>query len=435
MAEVDAASRLAGALRRAENRYTAGNRNSERRHLAAHSSMPGGNTRSGLHFTPFPLTIRGGKDQYITDLDGHVYADFLGEYSAGLYGHSHPRILAAVRTALEDGISLGGPNVYEAELADLLTSRFPSVEEVRFTNSGTEANLMALATAQEFTARDKILVFGAGYHGGVLNFRGHSPLNVPFPFVVGTFNDIEGTLALIDRHAANLAAVIVEPVIGGGGVIPGSPEFLRALRTATARHGALLVFDEVMTSRLAPGGVQGREGIRPDLTTLGKYLGGGFSFGAFGGDRMLMRRYDPTHPKALSHAGTFNNNAVTMAAAVAGLREVYPPEVAIAHNSRGDELRARLNARFAGKDAAVRATGIGSLIGIHFQRSEIRTPGDIIAADSKRALLHLEMLARGFYFARRGYVALSLPLEQADLDDFVEAMGDVIDEHSGILRD
>lgn len=431
----DADNGLANARRRAEQRYAAANPNSERRHRGAASSLPGGNTRSGLHFDPFPLALRGGQDQYLTDLDGHVYADFLGEYSAGLYGRSHPVIMAAVRTALDDGISLGGPNVHEARFADLLTARFPSVEQVRFTNSGTEANLMALATAREFTGRPKILVFDGGYHGGVLNFRGHSPLNVPYPTVTGTFNDVEGTRSLIERHADDLAAVIVEPVIGGGGVIPGTPEFLRELRDATSQHGVVLIFDEVMTSRLGPGGMQERVGVRPDLTTFGKYLGAGFSFGAFGGDSLLMTRYDPAHPRTLSHPGTFNNNTVTMAAGVAGLREVYPPEVAIAHNRRGDVLRTRLNTLFAEEDVAIQATGIGSLIGIHFQRTQIRTPDDIVAASDKRALLHLEMLACGCYFARRGYLALSLPLEQADYDAFTDALGEVIDTYRHIWRD
>lgn len=434
MLDTDADNALANARRQAEQRYAEANPNSKRRHRAAASSLPGGNTRSGLHFDPFPLTLSGGRDQYLTDLDGHVYADFLGEYSAGLYGRSHPLIMAAVRAALDEGISLGGPNTHEARFADLLTARFDGVEQVRFTNSGTEANLMALATAREFTGRATILVFNGGYHGSVLNFRGHSPLNVPYPTVTGTFNDVEGTRALIERHAGELAAVIVEPVIGGGGVIPGTREFLCALRDATAQHGVVLIFDEVMTSRLAPGGMQELTGVRADLTTFGKYLGAGFSFGAFGGDAVLMNRYDPTHPRTLGHAGTFNNNTITMAAGVAGLRDVYPPEVAIAHNQRGDVLRTRLNELFADEDVAIQATGIGSLIGIHFQRTEIRTPDDIVAAGDKRALLHLEMLARGCYFARRGYLALSLPLDQADLDGFVDALRDVIDTHRSIWR-
>lgn len=434
MHQTDAGTELARALRQAEDRFRAANPLSQRGYQAAASSLPGGNTRTGLHFAPFPLTIASGKDQYVTDLDGHAYTDLLGDYSAGLYGHSHPVLLDAVRHALDNGVSFGGPTTHEASLADLLSARFPSVERVRFTNSGTEANLMAIATAREHTGKAAVLAFSGGYHGSLLSFRGQAPLNAPYPFLVGTFNDIAGAVELIRRHAGDLAAVIVEPLLGGGGVIPGTPGFLHALREATAASGVMLIFDEVMTSRLAPGGYQELVGVRPDLTTFGKYMGGGFSFGAFGGTASVMERYDPSHRRSLGHPGTFNNNPVSMAAGVAGLRDVYTPDIAIAHNRRGDDLRERLNDVFAADGAPMQATGRGSLIGIHFQVGPIGEPNEIVPCEAKRALLHLELLARGFYIARRGYLALPLPLSPSDASNFIAAVRDIIGVYGPLFQ-
>src|SRR5207302_7753485 len=191
----------------------------------------------------------------ITDADGHEYVDFLGEYTAGLYGHSHPVIVEAIREALADGIVLGAPNRYETTLAEAICTRFPSIELVRFCNSGTEANLLALSLARAVSGRSSVLVFAGAYHGGILLFgHGISPLNPPFPWIVGEYNDADGAARLIAEHAHELAAVIVEPLQGAAGVIPGDPSFLHTLREATIENEVLLVFDEVMTSRLSTGG-------------------------------------------------------------------------------------------------------------------------------------------------------------------------------------
>ncbi|TSD40314.1 aminotransferase class III-fold pyridoxal phosphate-dependent enzyme [Rhodococcus sp. KBS0724] len=425
---------LEDALADCELRFAAANPNSERRHHDSMSALPGGNTRTGLHYSPFPIAFESGEAQHLTDFDGHVYTDFLGDYSAGLYGHSNPTIMAAARNALDRGLVFGGPNEHEADFARLLKARFPSVDLLRFTNSGTEANLMAMVTAREVTRRDHIFVFSGGYHGSVLNFRGDGPLNVPFPYIVGTFNDAEGSYDAIERNKHKIAAVIVEPMLGGSGAIPGSTDFLSALRDVTTKHGIALIFDEVMTSRLAPGGIQEIVGIVPDMTTFGKYLGGGFAFGAFGGSLEFMERYDPVNRRRLDHPGTFNNNTMTMAAGAAGLREVFTPNVAVSHNLRGDALRNDLNALFGKRDVAMQATGIGSLLNIHFQRGVITDVSDVVPQDPKRALFQLAMMEHGYYVSRRGYLSLSLPLQQSDLDGFVGAVGELIDQYWPLLH-
>ncbi|MEZ5773688.1 MAG: aminotransferase class III-fold pyridoxal phosphate-dependent enzyme [Hyphomicrobiaceae bacterium] len=370
---------LTSAVKAAEERFKAENPKSRLRWTEAALSMPGGNTRTVLHYTPYPLAIARGEGAKLTDIDGHTYTDFLGEYTAGLYGHSNPVLKAAIDRAVEDGVVLGGPNRYEGELARLMCQRFPSLELVRFCNSGTEANLYAISAARMFTGRERVMVFEGAYHGGVFYFgQTKPPTNAPFPYVIASYNDIEGTLAAIERHAGELAAIVIEPMMGGGGAIAAETPFLEALRQAATKHGIVLIFDEVMTSRLAPGGLQEKLGVIPDMTSFGKYLGGGMTFGAFGGRRDIMRRFDPYEPDAVSHAGTFNNNVLTMAAGVAGLAEIYTPEVAVQLNRTGDRFRERLNAVIARYGAAMQVLGVGSISASISRRGRSggrRTPG------------------------------------------------------------
>jgi len=414
---------LAARLAEAEERYVAANPESRRLHEQRALVMPGGNTRTTIHQPPFPLTIVHGEGARITDADGHEYVDFLGEYTAGIYGHSHPVIVEAIREALANGIVLGAPNRYETILAEAICARFPSVDLVRFTNSGTEANLLALSLARAVTGRSGVLVFAGAYHGGILLFsHGVSPLNPPFDWIIGEYNDADGGARLVAEHAHELAAVIVEPLQGAAGVIPGDPAFLRALRDATRENGVPLVFDEVMTSRLSRGGAQELHGIDPDLTTMAKFVGGGLSFGAFGGRAELMSRFDPSRPDALQHGGTFNNDVLTMAAGAAGLTRVLTDGEITRLNALGDRLRNRVNTL----DAGICATGLGSLVGLHFARGPIRSERDVPEAAELRGLLHLHMLERGYSYGRRGFVALSLPLTEADIDGFAAAVEDFL---------
>lgn len=417
---------LDAALGQARLTYAARRPVAARMHQEACEVMPGGNTRTVLYHGPFPLRMARGFGSRLIDVDGFEYVDMLGEYTAGLYGHSQEAILDAVKATLDDGLSLAGHNVYEARLARLLVDRFPALELVRFTNSGTEANLMAVALARVVTGRPGIAVVRGGYHGGLLYFGGGgSPVNAPYEAVVMTYNDVDGSRALLREHADRLACVIVEPVIGSGGVIPADPAYLAMLRSETASLGILLVLDEVMTSRLSPQGAGAAYGITPDLMTVGKYLGGGLSFGAFGGRADLMSRFDPTAPNALPHAGTFNNNVLTMAAGIAGLTDVLSDERLDALNARGDRLREALN-------QVVRAhgwiaTGRGSMVGLHPVTGPVTSPDDLADADDRRReLLFLDLLERGYYMARRGFIALSLEVTDDEIEGFVDAVRDCL---------
>lgn len=426
---------LAAALADAEQRYTVANPRSAERHRAAASHLPGGNTRAVMFYRPFPVAMVRGEGCRLWDMDGHTYTDFVSEYGAGLYGHSDPVIREAIEAALSGGWVLGAPNVYEARLAAALCERFPALQRLRFCNSGTEANIMALCTARAVTGRSKILAFREGYHGGVLTFaHGGSVLNLPFAFLFADYNDTDGAVAAIREHARDLAAVIIEPMMGGGGCIPANRDFLLALRDETEKAGTLLIFDEVITSRLAPGGLHGELGLFPDLVTMGKYLGGGCSFGVFGGRADIMDRFDPAAPNAFSHGGTFNNNVLSMAAGLAGLTRVLTPEASRRMNGLGDELRHSLNALFEGHGVRGTVTGIGSVMNVHFVPGPVSTPAQLEHQDRRLfQLFQIEMMLRGQYVTSRGMLALSLPFGPAEISGFADAFDDFLRTHRSVL--
>lgn len=428
--------RLESALSALTDSFRANNPESARRLEQACNVMPGGNTRTVLFYPPFPLTMSRGKDSLLWDVDGHEYINLLGEYTAGIYGHSHPVIREAIDAALDQGMNLGAHNLFEAQLARAIVDRFPSIELVRFTNSGTEANLMALGLAKAFTGRTHVLAVRGGYHGAVLTLAmPDSPLNVPLSYILVDYNDVSAATRTIEEHAGVIAAIILEPMLGSGGCIPASPEFLAALREQASKIGAVLIFDEVMTSRLTSGGLQQKYGIHPDLTTLGKYIGGGSSFGAFGGRADIMSLFDPRKRHALLHAGTFNNNIITMAAGYAGLTKVYTPQRADALNARGEDVRQKLNQVCRRAGATMQFTGIGSLMNAHFSSEPLRKYADIYRGDARlRDLYFHHLLSDGIYTARRNFVALSLAVTDAQLDRFVESTECFCSRYGDLLR-
>ncbi|KFA45985.1 hypothetical protein S40293_09207 [Stachybotrys chartarum IBT 40293] len=403
-------------LSTAMNDYVNKNAASRHRYEAALEHMPGGNTRSVLHYEPYPLAFKSGRGCFVTSLDGEEYLDFVSEYSAALFGHSNPTITEAIHQAIDNGINLGGPGEGEVELAGLIKARFPSIDKLRFCNSGTEANTMALALATNVTRRRKILAFENGYHGGWLSFGVNpSPSTIPHDFILGRFNDIEYTKTLLSD---DIAAIIVEPMQGAGGSIPGTKEFLRFLRDSATKYGALLIFDEVVTSRLYLSGLQGYLGITPDITTLGKYVGGGPSFGAFGGRYDIMDALDPRNSTAMAHSGTFNNNIFTMAAGIAAAKLMTQDRVDKA-NRLGDKLRDGINStmqRFGSPN--ISATGFGSMIGLHFAGPE---PARL------RDGLWFYLISKGVYIGKRGFMALNFAHEEEHIERFLLAFGDYVD--------
>jgi glutamate-1-semialdehyde 2,1-aminomutase len=400
-----------------------------------------GDTRTTTYFEPYPLYMERGIGCRLIDLDGSTYLDLLSNYTSMIHGHAHPHH-GAVAEQLQKGTAFGSAIEAQTRLATELCERLPSLQSVRFCNSGTEATMSAIRAAKAFTGRAKILKMEGGYHGShdavevsvspsaELAGPAHAPHSVPGPglfagitgeVLVAPFNDTESTAKIIDRHAKDLAAVIVEPVQGAAGVIPATQEYMTFLREATARCGALLIFDEVVTIRLNYGGAQAMYGIRPDLTALGKIIGGGFPIGAFGGRKDIMAQYDPRARK-LRQSGTYNGNAISMVAGLAAMQVLTSGEIERL-NGLGDRLRSALNGVLGdfGIDAYVVGTGSLSQLRLFAPRT-IRNYRDALpgsnaanAVNAAYELLHLALTSQGFFGASRGEYAISTPMTEVEI--------------------
>ncbi|KKK27372.1 hypothetical protein ARAM_002283 [Aspergillus rambellii] len=346
------------------------------------------------------------------------YLDLLGDMTAGLYGHSHPVIRDAIISTMDNvGLSLGATTVAEARLAEAICDRFASIEQLGFCNSGTEANLYALSVARQATSLSKIIVFEGVYHGGVLYFaHGLAPINVDKEdWIIGRYNDVDDAKRLIAENKGIAAAVLIEAMQGAGGCIPTTAEFLHAVQDAANENGgpqSLLLHPERGTP------------ITPDLTTLGKWIGGGLAIGAFGGRQELLSIYDP-RSSTIQHSGTFNNNTLAMNVGYAAITSVYTADVCVALNQIGDELRHSLEEIAKGTKMAV--TGRGSVMNIHFLRtggaSLANTINDLhVPPESTDAILGdlfwFYLVDRGVWIARRGMVSLLLGTIQEEIEQF-----------------
>ncbi|KUJ13594.1 putative acetylornithine aminotransferase [Mollisia scopiformis] len=463
---------LLAALTTVQEQYITANDQSHKAHEEACHDFPGGNTRTVLHASPFPLTFIKAKGCELTSLDGTTYVDFLGEYTAGIYGHSNEKIAAAVSECMSRGWNYGGPNIYERQLARKVTERFsPSgIELVRFTNSGTESNTMAIAASLVVTGRKTVLAFKNGYHGGTLSFPitlKDINVNLPHDFVLAPYNDIEGTKAVIaSLPKDSVAAIIVECVQGSGGCIVGNVDFLSFLNKAANELNAVFIVDEVMTSRLSYHGYSSELGLRPDLVTLGKWIGGGMTFGAFGGrkDDGIMSLFDP-QVGMLGHSGTFNNNIVSMAAGCVGM-DIYNEEQVKRLNALGESLKLKIEvvlethgvhppatmkagtsplnqeaespftglesepslangvvAELQQHESGGRAknhmwiTGKGSMLCVHFSGE---------CEMSLKALYWHHMLDHGIYMAQRGFMALNIELNEEHIERYAKAVEEFV---------
>jgi glutamate-1-semialdehyde 2,1-aminomutase len=407
------------------------NPESRAQHERARAVLPGGTTRTILHHAPFPLTFVSGDSGTLTDADGHTYVDLVGDYTAGLLGHSEKRVHAAVADALANNTSVGGVHPAEIRFAELVCNRFGH-QRVRFTNSGTEANLMAITLSRVVTGRSMIMVMHGGYHGGVFFYsNGNAPWNAPFPTVVAPYNDLAACEELIDEYALDLAAVIVEPMLGSG-CVPSDPRFLSGLANAAQQSGAIFITDEVMTSRHGPRGLADLMGVRPDIATFGKYFAGGFSFGAFAGRADLLDHFDATKPDAIPHAGTFNNNVATMSAGCVVLSELFTSDTAITLTARGEDLRARIDDVLHQHKLPLTITGFGSMNAVHALERRPQNGADLLERDpALQEALFLTLLKRGVYTAPRGSINLGLAVTEFDLDHYLYAL----DESLGELTD
>lgn len=414
-------------------------------HMAAQRVLPGGNSRHAVYFKPYPIYVTQGKGCRIYDVDGNEYLDFLNNYTSLILGHAYPRIIAAVQAQLHLGSSFGAPTELEAQLAHLIRQRVPSIKQLRYTNSGSEATMNAIRAARAFTGKPKLAKIEGGYNGShdSVQVSVHPPIQLAgakthprsIPEAAGIpdgvvkdvlvlpFNDGPTAEQLIQDHAKELAAVIVEPILGAGGVIPPREDFLKVLREVTEQHDVLLIFDEIITFRVARGGAQERYHVRPDLTTLGKIIGGGFPVGALGGREDIMALFSPSRdPPILPHSGTFNGNPITLVAGITTLNELTP-SVYEKLEAGGTRLRAHLTEVFEEVRVKARVTGVASLFNIHFTEQEIIDYRDAAMADKELALLlFLDLLNRGISLAPRGMGCLSTPMTETELDALVKTV-------------
>jgi glutamate-1-semialdehyde 2,1-aminomutase len=412
--------------------------------------LPGGTTRTLSFFQPYPLFIERGKGCTIWDVDGNERIDFFNNATSLILGHANPAVVKAVRERAKLGTAFHAPTMHEVELARLLCERIPSVERVRFMNSGTEAAMMAIRAAKAFTGKNKIGKMEGGYHGSadhayvsvhpdltqagpadspqsLSDSLGISPQTLS-EVVVMPFNDAEAVERIVKREKDNLACIIVEPMMGAAGIIPAKKGFLQDLRRITRENDVLLIFDEVQTFRHSWGGAQGLHGVLPDLTALAKIIGGGFPSGAVGGKAEIMSVFDSSggHAK-VPHGGTFNGNPVTMAAGLATMKQLT--RKSFAHLSRlGDELRRELTDLFVRYGYKARVTGETSFFKVHFTDQEVvdyrSARKGVNSGEERKIFFHL--LNRGIFVESQIKGCLSVPMGRAEIHALLGAMEDYL---------
>ena len=371
---------------------------------AARRVLPGGETRAVTSYPPYPVIVTEGHGARLTDVDGHSYLDLVNNYTAMVHGSAFGPVTDAVAELLPRGFAFASPHPYQVALAELLAARVPSVQRVRFTNSGTEAALLAARIAVRATGRPRLLMFDGAYHGSAALFLPGAPDVVRVPW-----NDPDAVAARLASPGSDIAAVFAEPFLGAGGVRPAEPGFLAAVAALAREREVLFVLDEVQGLRNGLGGEQGRLGLTPDLTLLGKIIGGGFPIGAVGGRADLLElTVASLTPGYVTHAGTFNGH---LAAAVAGAMTLRHLDAgAIARlNSDAAVLADRILAGAAVAGVPAEVTRAGSIMNVH------------LAGPGQLADLHLALLLHGVYTTPRGMINLSTALSPADLDDVAAA--------------
>ena len=415
--------------------------------------FPGGDTRSSAHYAPYPLSIQEAKGCTLTDLDGNQLLDFMNNFTSLIHGHGFAPVVSAVQQQIAIGSAHAAPGLQQIELAELICERVPSVEQLRFTSSGTEATQMAIRCARAATGRQKIMKMEGGYHGsyelaevslvawpdqrGPLSAPVSLPVDASFPravlndTIVCPYNQPQLARQLISDHAHELAAVIVEPVLGSMGMIPAEEEFLQALREETRQAGIVLIFDEVISLRLDQGGTQSIVDVQPDMTCMGKIIGGGLPVGAVGGRRDLMDLFSPAQKQPVMHASTFSANALTMSAGLAAM-QAYDAKETARINDLGDLLRQSFNRAFAQSGIGGQAIGRGSLTNLHLTTAPLNDARDSMAAMAEAGhvgrLLHLSMLRHGVMSASRLMYSVSTAMDESHIERACTALHESLAE-------
>jgi len=396
--------------------------------------MPGGDTRRSVFFFPYPIWIRSADGCHITDEDGNDYIDFHNCYTVMILGHGNPGVKAAVKEQLDQGtMALGAFKEIVVRWAEILCQRVESVENVRFTNTGTEAVMMAIRAARAITGKDKIIMEEAGYHGAydTVVYPPGSPglsTSIRNDTILVPYNDKAAMEKAVADNKDQVALVILEGLMGSAGMIPPRDGYLKSIREITAANGIVFILDEVMSFRLDYGGLQRVQGIKPDLTAFGKIMAGGTAGAALGGRRDIMQQFSPETQK-LHHAGTLNANPLAAAAGVAQMEQVTPPLID-SINKLGESLAAGIRSVFRKANIKGQVTGIGSLQNVHFSPVPVvdgRTSKESNNPDLMH-LFHLSLLNRGIFTPDRGLFCISSPMTQKEIAAAVQAVDDTVTE-------
>lgn len=410
--------------------YISKTRKSKELYERAKSVLPAGVSYAIRHFEPYPFYTARAKGSKLFDVDGNEYVDFWLGHTALILGHSPPIVVEAVKKQLENGTHYGTSHELEIKLAEQIVKIVASAEMVRFTNSGTEANMYATRLTRAYTGRTKIAKFEGGWHGGydALHTSVKYPFNIPESAglttgalqdtIVLPFNDLERVRETLKNK--EVASITIEPVLGAGGGIPAEKEFLKGLRELCDDKGILLIFDEVITGfRLAPGGGQQYYGTTPDITVFGKILGGGFPIGALCGRREIMERIDTLvyeRPHYSFHGGTFAANPISMTAGLATLKVLEDGQLINELNNVGGKIREKLKEIFEANEVEVQVTGAGSLFNTHFTKGEVKDVRAASKADRKKQVdYHLNLIANGVFVLPTHAGALSTAHSETDI--------------------
>ena len=407
--------------------------------------VPDGDYREAVWFEPYPTVMVRGDGCYLYDVDGHSYLDFSNCWTALVWGNNHPKVVEAIREQVQKGLAMAAPTESAYQWAQMICERLPSVERVRFCCSGSEAAMFAIRGARAYTGKDKILKMEGNYHGtydpvepgvGWQSLPTGLPKSVERDVLVTRFNDKEAAERIIKENKDELAAVIVEGVMGAGGLIPPEDDYLKFLRKVTTENNVLLMIDEVISLRLATGGAQQIYDVKADLTVFGKTIGGGLAVGAFGGRQDVMAVFSPKRERPAHHSGTFVANPISAAAGIAGLKEMTK-EALDRINSLGDSLAESVQRVLADLKIKAQVTGYGSLHQIHFTPEPVTHAAVSLVTQDKDIcrLFHLAMLNRGMFVAKRNMYNVSMPMTQTEINKVVTATADALSELKPFIKE
>jgi len=387
--------------------------------------LPGGETRTVTFYLPYPVAIDSAGGPYIIDVDGNQYVDLANNMTALVHGHRYQPVVDAIVSAMGIGTAHAGPHRFQLDFAELLQSRYPAFELLRFTNSGSEAALLALRIAQKATNRKRFAMFDGGYHGMAPQFIDTVADQVRLPY-----NDLDAVASVVDD---SLAAVFIEPFLGSKGIIPAAPGFVEAVRELSKAAGAVFVLDEVQSLRNAPTGMDGSLGLESDLVIMGKAVGGGLPIGIVGGKRQLMEVASAKNSNGLVHSGTFNGNVVVSAAGYASMMHLTEARIETLI-ARATVLEDHLEAEGRRLRLPIAVTRAGSIMCVHFKASDPRDAAEAIPTSPLAAWWHIAALLEGVYVTRGGRMNLSTVMSEADIREVCAALTRALERLASIQR-